>query len=193
MRRFVASWWWLHATTVLSHVAPFAVAPTLFVPPLVALAGSAVLSQWPSASGCALTCASTDVPGGARTCVDDGWSSRTGAASCSPRFCLPVSQLSWPAARIARDPRARPSRAIARAELVSYGLALAVAAWGVRVRGAGDPRRPRRHSDPRARGGLDGYRIAQVEDLHIGNHDRRRVGSSGRAGLNPALSPISSP
>jgi predicted MPP superfamily phosphohydrolase len=182
IRRFIAI---VYAVTAVLHVAPI-LAATLFVPPLVAIGVGVAVFVMTSLRLRALVREHRrrrwltilfDEPVLAHWC-----------ASFLAALLLPLAATLALGFGALGANGARPFRAIAVAALVSYGFSLAVTLWGFTVR-----RRwikvayvdiPILGLAPE----LDGYLIAQVSDLHIGNYDTKARGLEWARRVN-ALSP----
>ncbi len=166
-----------HAVTALAHV-PFAIALCAWLPAWGAIGVSAVLVVATSVRlrfmvkdgrRALLLTRLVDEPLLAHWC-----------ACVLAMFLLPLSAFVFASARLVGLSRLT----FVHAEVVSYGFSLFVASWGLWVR-----RRFIRvsHVDIAIAGlssQFDGYRIAQVSDLHIGNHDRKERGLEWAARVN---------
>jgi predicted MPP superfamily phosphohydrolase len=182
VRRFVAI---VYGVTAVLHVAPI-LAATLFVPPLAAVAGGMAVFVVTSLRLRALV-REKKRPRWLTVLFDEPvlghW-----CASLLATFLLPVTAILALLLGALGAHEARPSRAIAVAALVSYAFSAVVAAWGFTVR--------RRWIQvayvdvpiPGLAQDLDGYRIAHVSDLHIGNYDTKARGLEWARRVN-ALSP----
>jgi len=160
-----------HIVTAIAHV-PFALALGGFAPPLVAMGGAGGL--------CVATAVRLQVmvhdarrPRWVTKLVDEPLLAHW-CACVLATLLLPLTLLVG--VLVGAVSRASVPYAIARAELFGYAFAALVAGFGLWVR-----RRFIRvvHVEVPIAGlapELDGYRIAQVSDLHIGNHDPRERG-----------------
>jgi hypothetical protein len=176
-----------HAVTALIHV-PITVAATLFMPPLLVVAGAIGLFVATTLRIQALV--REERRPRWRTVLLDEPALVHWCASLFATLLFPICSLMVLVAGAVGRSTLTGARGIATAALASYLFAWLVAAWGVWGR-----RRWVRvsHVDIPMTGlapGLDGYRVLHVTDLHIGNHDSKARGLEWAAranGLEPDL------